>query len=310
MRIIADTTEFNLSVPSAVAIGKFDGLHRGHKELIQKILKKKEYGMLSVVFTFDPPPEVFFGKRQQKDITTKEEKRIIFEKMGIDILIEYPLNQETASMEAQRFVKEILVQKMKLSYLAAGSDLSFGYQGKGNAELLQKMAREYDFSVDIMDKVCEQGREISSTYVREEVEIGNMQQVHCLLGEPYMVIGEVMHGAKLGRTIGMPTINLLPQPEKLLPPNGVYFSLTEIGSKKYKSITNIGKKPTVNNNNQIGVETYIYEFDLDVYGKTAVVKLLKFKRPEKKFENLEALRCQMLLDIEEGRNFSIQENKE
>lgn len=310
MRIIADTTEFNLSVPSAVAIGKFDGLHRGHKELIQKILKKREYGMLSVVFTFDPPPEVFFGKRQQKDITTKEEKRIIFEKMGIDILIEYPLNQETASMEAERFVKEILVQKMKLSYLAAGSDLSFGYQGKGNAELLQKMAREYDFSVDIMDKVCEQGREISSTYVREEVEIGNMEQVHCLLGEPYMVIGEVMHGAKLGRTIGMPTINLLPQPEKLLPPNGVYFSITEIGSKKYKSITNIGKKPTVNNNNQIGVETYIYEFDLDVYGKTAVVKLLKFKRPEQKFENLEALRRQMLLDIEDGRNFSTQENKE
>ena len=310
MRIIADTTEFNLSVPSAVAIVKFDGLHRGHKELIQKILKKKGYGMLSVVFTFDPPPEVFFGKRQQKDITTKEEKRIIFEKMGIDILIEYPLNQETASMEAERFVKEILVQKMKLSYLAAGSDLSFGYQGKGNAELLQKMAREYDFSVDIMDKVCEQGREISSTYVREEVEIGNMEQVHCLLGEPYMVIGEVMHGAKLGRTIGMPTINLLPQPEKLLPPNGVYFSITEIGSKKYKSITNIGKKPTVNNNNQIGVETYIYEFDLDVYGKTAVVKLLKFKRPEKKFENLEALRRQMLLDIEDGRNFSTQENKE
>ena len=310
MRIIADTTEFNLLVPSAVAIGKFDGLHRGHKELIQKILKKREYGMFSVVFTFDPPPEVFFGKRQQKDITTKEEKRIIFEKMGIDILIEYPLNQETASMEAERFVKEILVQKMKLSYLAAGSDLSFGYQGKGNAELLQKMAREYDFSVDIMDKVCEQGREISSTYVREEVEIGNMEQVHCLLGEPYMVIGEVMHGAKLGRTIGMPTINLLPQPEKLLPPNGVYFSITEIGSKKYKSITNIGKKPTVNNNNQIGVETYIYEFDLDVYGKTAVVKLLKFKRPEQKFENLEALRRQMLLDIEDGRNFSTQENKE
>ena len=231
MRIIADTTEFNLLVPSAVAIGKFDGLHRGHKELIQKILKKREYGMLSVVFTFDPPPEVFFGKRQQKDITTKEEKRIIFEKMGIDILIEYPLNQETASMEAERFVKEILVQKMKLSYLAAGSDLSFGYQGKGNAELLQKMAREYDFSVDIMDKVCEQGREISSTYVREEVEIGNMEQVHCLLGEPYMVIGEVMHGAKLGRTIGMPTINLLPQPEKLLPPNGVYFSITEINEE-------------------------------------------------------------------------------
>ena len=118
-----------------------------------------------------------------------------------------------------------------------------------------------------------------------------------------MIVGEVVHGAKLGRKIGMPTINLLPEKEKMLPPNGVYYSRTQIGEKEYKSITNIGKKPTVSNEEQIGVETYLYEFDQDVYGKNAIVKLLEFKRPERKFADLEELKAQMIKDVNEGREF-------
>lgn len=303
MRIIAGTTDFIFLQPTAAAIGKFDGLHRGHRELIKKILEAKSRGLTSVIFTFDPPPEVLFGRRQEKVLTTKEEKRTTFKNLGIDILIEYPLNKETAAIEPEKFIREILSERMKLSYLAAGYDISFGHKGAGNAELLRKMAPVHDFQADIMEKICDQGREISSTYVREEVEQGHMKNVTQLLGEPYTITGQIVHGAKLGRRIGMPTINLVPQEEKLLPPNGVYFSRTMVGGKEYKSITNIGKKPTVSNQEQIGVETYIYEFDQDVYGKEATVRLLEFKRPEMKFSNLEELKLQMMKDINEGREF-------
>lgn len=303
MRIITGTTDFKILQPTAVAIGKFDGLHLGHRELLKQILMMKSEGLLSTIFTFDPPPEVLFGKRQAKEITTKEEKRIIFEKMGVDILIEYPLNEISAAIEPEDFVKMVLKEKMNMSYLAAGYDLSFGHKGAGNAGLLRKLAPELAFELKIIEKVCEEGREISSTFIREEVEKGNMSHVTKLLGEPYMVIGQVVHGAKLGRRIGMPTINLLPEKEKMLPPNGVYYSRTKIGEKEYKSITNIGEKPTVSNAKQIGVETYLYEFDQDVYGKNAIVKLLEFKRPERKFSDVEELKAQMMKDVNEGREF-------
>lgn len=303
MRIIAGTTDFKILQPTAVAIGKFDGLHRGHRELLRLILEQKKNGYLSTIFTFDPPPEVLFGKRQQKEITTKEEKRIIFEKMGVDILIEYPLNEISAAIEPEDFVKGILKEKMNMCYLVAGYDLSFGHKGAGNAKLLESLAPMYEFELHIIEKVCDEGREISSTFIREEVDKGNMSLVTRLLGEPYMVIGQVVHGAKLGRKIGMPTINILPQKEKMLPPKGVYYSRTKIGEKEYKSITNIGKKPTVSDEGQIGVETYLYEFDKDVYGKNAVVKLLEFKRPERKFSNVEELKAQMMKDVNEGREF-------
>ena len=303
MQIIAGTTDFKILKPTAVAIGKFDGLHRGHRVLLKQVMEKKDTGLLVTIFTFDPPPEVLFGKRQAREITTKEEKRVIFEKMGVDILIEFPLDEVTAAISPEQFVKEILKERMNMAYLAAGYDLSFGYLGAGNAELLKVLAPKYNFELNIIEKVCENGREISSTFIREEVEKGAMRHVAELLGEPYMIIGQVVHGAKLGRKIGMPTINLLPEKEKMLPPNGVYYSKTRIGEKEYKSITNIGKKPTVSNEEQIGVETYLYEFEQDVYGKNAIVKLLEFKRPERKFANLDELKEQMMMDVNEGREF-------
>lgn len=303
MQIIADTIDFKILQDTAVAIGKFDGMHRGHRILFHKILEAKKRGLKAVIFTFDPPPEVLFGKREPKEITTKEEKRLLFEEMGIDILIEYPLTKETASVLPEFFVKDILKEKMRLSYLVAGYDITFGHKGEGNADLLKELSPQLDFQLEIIDKVCDGGREISSTFVREEIEAGNMEHVNQLLGEPYQIVGEVIHGAKLGRRIGMPTINLEPPKDKLLPPNGVYFSKTIIGKKEYRSITNIGKKPTVNEGEKIGAETYIYEFDQEIYGKCAIVKLLAFHRAEMKFDSVEKLKEQMIKDIEAGRSY-------
>jgi riboflavin kinase/FMN adenylyltransferase len=194
----------------------------------------------------------------------------------------------------------------------AGEDVSFGRGGKGDYRLLKEKSAYYGYDVIIIDKVLYEGREVSSTYVREEVRKGNMELVSRLLGTPYHVGGEIVHGRKLGRTIGMPTVNQIPPAEKLLPPNGVYYSYVYLHSKngdmpydgvRINSVTNIGTKPTVDNNLVMGVETYLYDFDNDVYGNEMEVYLLKHKRPEMKFESVDALKEQMASDIEEGRNF-------
>lgn len=307
MRIIHDCSEFHIEKRTAVAIGKFDGIHIGHQKLLTKILEKKKEGFLACVFTFDPPPDVLFGKRTQKELTTREEKRILFEKIGVDILIEFPLNKETAATLPEDFVKRILGEQMNTGFIAAGTDLSFGKNGAGNSDLLIKMQDECGFEVEIIDKVCKCGREISSTYVREAVAVGNMELAEELLGEPFTVYGEVLHGNRLGRTLGMPTINQLPPENKLLPPFGVYYSEVEIDGNIYKGITNIGLKPTVNKGEGVGVETFIYNFNQDVYGDMVQVRLFHFKRPEQKFSSVEELKKQIKADVEEG--LSYQHNK-
>lgn len=304
MRLIQGTTEFVLDEPCAAAIGKFDGIHRGHQKLLEQILRQKEKGLLAAVFTFDPPPAVFFGRGESKGLTTREEKRKIFERLGIDVLIEFPLTKETAAMPPEQFIEEILVKKMRAAYVAAGTDVSFGDKGRGNRDMLLAYGNTHGFAVEIIDKICEEteeGVEISSSLIREELEKGNMKRVAELIGFPYSVTGTVVHGKKLGRVLGMPTVNLLPPPDKLLPPNGVYFSNVSYGGKHYRSISNIGCKPTVSEEKVMGVETYLYDFSEDIYGKEITVNLLDFKRPEMRFASVEQLKEQMQKDIEEGK---------
>ncbi len=302
MRLIQGTTEFMLEDSCAVAIGKFDGIHRGHQRLLENILKKKEEGLSAAVFTFDPPPAVFFGRAESRGLTTREEKRRIFQRLGIDVLIEFPLTEETAAMSPERFIEEILVKKMHAAYVAAGADVTFGDKGKGDRRLLLSFGEKLGFVVEIIDKICEEtGIEISSSLIRRELEKGNMERVTELIGFPYSVSGKVVHGKRLGRELGMPTVNLLPPADKLLPPRGVYFSNVSYGGRHYKSISNIGCKPTVSNERIMGVETYLYDFSEDIYGKEITVNLLGFKRPEMKFASLSQLREQMQRDIAEGR---------
>lgn len=304
MEIINGITDFYLTGPTAVAIGKFDGIHRGHRSLIVEILEQKKLGCQACVFTFSPAPSVFFGFSDGRELTTREEKIRIFEEMGVDILIEYPMNHETAAMLPEVYVEEVLVKRMKVQLVVAGHDVSFGAKGAGKKELLQSMGQAYGFEVRLMDKVCLEDREISSTYVREAVEQGDLSLVKKLLGTPYKISGTVVQGNRIGRTIGIPTVNLLPPEAKFLPPNGVYFSEVLAEGKKYKGMSNIGYKPTIEESKKcLGVETYIFDFSGDMYGKEITVLLHEFWRHELQFDSLEELKLQMEKDLDAGREY-------
>ncbi|WP_408070694.1 riboflavin biosynthesis protein RibF [Butyrivibrio sp. JL13D10] len=321
MRIISGETQFHIEDKTAVAIGKFDGVHMGHQKLLRHILDKKEQGMKATIFTFDPPPAVFFanmadaGKPAEAkssdskksamltQLLTKDEKRRKFEALGIDILVEFPMNAETAHTMPEDFVRNILSDRMNAAYIAAGDDLSYGYKGRGDFSLLNKLAPELGYRTHAIKKLQMFGRDVSSSFIKEEILSAEMERAAELLGEIYYVGGVVAHGKKLGRTIGFPTVNLLPPDEKCLPPYGVYFSEVRVDDRKYHGMTNIGLRPTVSNNGQVSVETYIYDFDGDLYGKYLEIALLTFHRKEQKFASVEVLQRQLDLDLEAGRNY-------
>lgn len=299
MQIIEQTTVFRLPGKSAVAIGKFDGVHLGHRALIQKIIEQKNRGFLATVFTFDTSAAAFFGG-EEKELTTRAEKRRIFERMGVDVLIEFPLNPETAATKPEEFVRRYLAGQMQSAYICAGPDLSFGERGAGDHALLARYAGEYGYRVELIDKVIMDREAVSSTRVREAVRGGEMEAAMRMLGAPYSVTGNVTHGMRLGRTLGMPTANLLPEADKLLPPNGVYYTRVMTDGAVYKGISNIGCKPTVSDARVMGVETYLYDFNGDLYGKDISVQLLAFRRPEMKFDGVDGLKAQLKKDIAAG----------
>lgn len=303
MKIIAGTTDFTIEEMTAVAIGKFDGIHKGHKRLLDEIFKAGNLGLKTAVFTFDPSPAVFFKGNQAGELMTREEKRAAFEKMGVDYLVEYPFSKETAAVSPEAYVREFLLKKMHAGFIAAGEDVSFGDKGAGNAALLQKIAGENEVQVRIIQKICHGGREISSTFVREALTEGDMELVNALLSEPYFICGRVAHGNRIGRTLGMPTVNLHPQEGKLLPPNGVYFSTVTYGQQTFYGVTNIGYKPTVEDTHRMGVETYIYDFDEDIYEKDITVHLFHFERPEQKFVGLAELKEAIAKNVADGKRY-------
>lgn len=298
MRII-ETTDFELQGEYSVAIGKFDGIHRGHKKLIDTIMAYKASGMKTAVFTFEPSPVAFFGDGTYKGLTTRDEKRHIFEKLGVDVLVEYPLNRESASVSARDFVTDILVGKMHTKVVVCGPDLTFGDKGSGNVELLRMLGEECGFEVVVCEKVGNSlnNTEISSTLIRQEVEAGQMELVTEHIGAYYSVTGVVVKGKQIGRTIGLPTINIVPQEDKLLPPYGVYEALVSVQGGRYKGITNIGVKPTVTEEKKVVVETFILDYEGDLYGETITVNLLRMVRPERKFASIEELKNQIECDI-------------
>ena len=295
MQVITGTREFQIEEPTAVTIGKFDGRHKGHQKLLREMLCFKErQGLKAAVFTFDMAPAGVMAGRVQTVITTNQERRNKMAKMGIDYLVEYPFDQNTAHMSPEEFVSEVLVRRMHAKAVVVGTDCSFGYKGKGNAHLLKEMSESCGFEAVIIEKEQDDHRDISSTYVREELDAGNIVKANELLGEPYAIHGTVVHGNHIGGSVlGFPTANILPPPEKHLPAFGVYVSKVYVEGTYYGGVTNIGRKPTVSGESPVGAETFLYGIDQDIYGKNIEVQLLSFIRPEKKFDGLEQLKAQI-----------------
>lgn len=300
MKIINDTLDFQLSKASAVTLGKFDGIHRGHQKLMNKVLAQKENGLTPVVFTFAKMPGTDIYAKGRTILTGKEREQHLMQ-MGMEILIECPFVPELSSMEPECFIKEVLVEKLHAKYIAVGSDFRFGYRRKGDCTLLKSLSKEYGYEVEVIEKEVFGEKVISSTYIRQLLGCGDMELVEKLLGYPYYVSGTVIHGQALGRTIGIPTTNILPDEEKMLPPNGVYLTRTIIDGKKVWGITNIGVKPTVSGEKVKGIETHLLDFCQDLYGKELLVAFYAFERPEQRFENLELLKEQLEKDVFWGR---------
>ncbi|MCD8370742.1 MAG: riboflavin biosynthesis protein RibF [Clostridiales bacterium] len=300
MRIITGTRQFQIEEPTVVTIGKFDGRHKGHQKLLREMLAQKKRDQLATaVFTFDMAPMGVVLDRPMTVITTNQERRNKLERMGMDYMVEYPFDKTVARMSAEDFVRDIIVGQMNAKAVTVGTDCSFGYKGAGDAKLLRELAPRYGFTATIIEKEQADHRDISSTYVREQLDLGHIEKANALLGEPYTIFGTVVHGRHIGGAIlGFPTVNILPPAEKHLPPFGVYVSRVKIDGILYGGVTNIGRKPTVEGNNPVGVETFLFGVERELYGKEIEVQLYHFERPEQKFGSLDELRARIEMDKE------------
>lgn len=297
-------TDFQLK-NTAVTLGKFDGIHIGHRRLLNCVKQYKEQGLETVVFSFLLPPATLLSEIELNLIFTEEEKKIELEKYGIDTVISYPFTKETLKMEPEEFVKEILIKRLDAKIVAVGSDFHFGHNRRGDINLLKTFASQYGFQVEIFEKVKIDDSCVSSSRIRKEIRNGSMELVNQMLGQPYFVSGIVTHGRKLGRTLGMPTANVVPADEKLLPPFGVYVSKTEVDGVFYDGITNIGVKPTVGEEQKRLVETFLFDYHGDLYGKWLKTSLYYYERPERKFDSIEQLKKQMEQDTLFGKEYFI-----
>lgn len=302
MDYITGKIRFHMETPSAVSLGKFDGLHRGHQKLIRHILDQKASGLSAVIFTFEKNPTRMLAGLSAQNIMTNEERRKRLEQMGIDKLLECPFTPQVSHMEPEYFIEEVLVRQLHASFVAVGKDFRFGYQRRGDYALLKRMGERLGFRVKVVEKEQSHGRDIGSSYIREALHEGNIPLANELLGYRYFVSGKVLHGRQIGRTLGLPTTNLLPPADKLLPPNGVYLTKTILEDGEYFGITNIGYKPTVGGETHKGVETFLFDFNGDLYGHHLTVEFLEFERPEQKFKTLEELKARILSDVYWGKS--------
>lgn len=303
MEYIRQSLAFEIEGSSVLSLGKFDGLHRGHELLMKYMQQKKqeEEGLKAVVFTFDIPPRERVQDIQSQVLTTGAEKERLFRDAGIDYVIECPFTRQVMCMEPETFIHKI-VTACHVKYMVVGTDFRFGHMRRGDYRMLEEYAAQYGYEVKVVDKIQEDGRDISSTFVREELMAGNIKKANGLLGYPFFVEGRVLHGRQMGgKVLEIPTINLLPPEDKLMPPFGVYISETEWRGKRYPGITNVGCKPTVEGENPVGVETHLFDVSENLYGENVRVSFLEYVRPERRFPSLEALKEQMRQDIGHGK---------
>lgn len=270
---------------SSVSLGKFDGIHKGHRCLLKKIKEKK--GLVSTVFTFE-------GGNAPK-IYTQDEKNIILESLGVEREILFPFNEKTKLMSPADFIEEILVKRMDAKFICVGEDFRFGRDRSGDVHTLQKYQDRFGYELCIVKKLTYVNEIISSTKIREYLKEGNIELANIFLDEEYFIRGKVLSGEEIGRKISSPTANILTENDKILPRFGVYASLIQIDKNRYFGVSNVGVKPTIGTF-PAGIETNIFDFHENIYGKEIQVHLCKFLREEQKFSTIEALKEQIVAD--------------
>jgi len=300
MEIHYTLEDFKANSP-VVTIGTFDGLHKGHQAILDKLKDlAREMNGESVVFTFYPHPRVVTSPDEAnlRLLTTKEEKILLFEKFGIDHLIIYPFNKEFSEMKYSDFVKNILVEKIGTKCLVVGYDHKFGKNREGGFEYLQNCANQHDFRLVKLDALSVENDNISSTKIRAALQSGDIQKANHYFGHDFSLHGTVVAGKKLGRTMGFPTANIEASDKyKIIPGYGVYAVTIEIGDLKYKGMLNIGTRPTFNNNaDNRSIEVNIFDFEGDIYGEKLTLNFIDKIRDEQKFNGIDALVEQLKKD--------------
>ncbi len=288
---------------TSVTIGKFDGVHQGHQLLLAEAqaaalaLTVQHPGnpVRTCAFTFRAKDRTIPAHSR---IQTMQERAESLREAGADVLVEYPFGEAEMRMEPEDFVREILIRDLRMKALTVGSDFRFGYKRRGTPDLLRDLAGTYGFSLRVISKLLYQGGEISSSRIRRCIEEGKMEDAAAMLGHPYSVTSEVLHGKELGRTLDFPTLNLAAPAEKILPPFGVYFCRVKIRGQWYAGVANLGVQPTVAEHH-LWLECNVLNFDEMVYGETVTAELLSFERPEAKFAGVEEL-CRTVMNDREN----------
>ena len=294
------------SAPSAVALGCFDGVHIGHRAVIEKAIDvAKEYGLASAVFTFSEPPRNFFAPGSVPVLTDKAEKCKRISALGVDILFCVDFTADIAALSPEEFFTEVVVKQLSARHIICGFNYTFGAKSAGNTELLSALCKEHGIGLTILDPIASDGVSVSSSLIRSYIQNGDMETVRKYLGYNYSITSKVIDGQKLARKLGFPTVNLLPPQNTILPKNGVYVSKVDFegNERELFGITNVGMRPTVKAD-AICAETHIFDFDGDLYGKELCVELLHFIRAERLFDSVEELREQVCSDIAYARNFT------
>lgn len=304
MRVTSSTAD--ILSPSAIALGNFDGVHLGHRKVLEPILSsaKEPAGKLPYLtaVTFTPHPKEFFSGKSWQLLTPLPEKVEQLEKLGIEQLVLLPFDRELAQLTPQQFVEEILIKQLQAQRISVGEDFRFGCRRAGTAEDLQQLAAKFGVEVTVCTlENCPNGGEavrISSSLIRRALACGDIPQANRMLGRTYTLRGKVVRGQQLGRTLGFPTANLALPPEKLLPRNGVYGVSAALESGgEFAAVMNIGCRPTVAGKGPT-VEVHLLDWSGDLYERELAVSLEEFLRPERHFPSLDALKAQIAADCQ------------
>ena len=287
---------------AVVAIGNFDGVHRGHRSVIDFAMKRASAaGKRCAVLTLEPHPRSYFRPDETLFRLTDERQKLrLLAATGLDGAVVLTFNAALAGLPAEQFVSQILVDRLGVSGVAIGFDFHFGQGRGGSPTFLKEVGARYGFPVDVAPKLEDEGRPVSSGTIRAALEAGRVVEAAELLGHPWFATGEVIHGEKRGRELGFPTANLRLDPACGLK-HGIYAVRVGIGSARYDGVASFGRRPTFDNGAPL-LEVFLFDFSGDLYGKTIDVALIGWIRPEEKFGSIEALMAQMSLDSTRARD--------